>query len=42
MASITQAEIVQHASDLRGLLISLEKANRQISALGKSTFQKNF
>ena len=42
MASITQTEIVQHASDLRGLLISYEKANRQISALGKSTFQKNF
>ena len=38
MASITQTEIVQHASDLRGLLISYEKANRQISALGKSTF----
>lgn len=41
MASITQTEIVQHASDLRGLLISYEKANQQISALGKSTFHKN-
>lgn len=35
MATITDSQLLQYATELRNLLISYEKANQQISTLGK-------
>ena len=38
MATLSHSQVVEYAAELRGLLVSYEKANRQISTLGIYTF----